>query len=132
MRIQRAGQPQQPGAEREGLHLEGQHPLAGDRRDHVILADRAQHAAERGGGQPGERPGGQADHGPDDDDELQVEQQRAEHAAPRGGDGGNAVGAVGQPDFVGGGKAYHLGKAEGDDGEIVAAQPGGDQRHGGT
>ena len=52
-----------------------------------------------------------------------------ERAAERAGDAGEAVGAIGDPQLVRHDDAQRLGKAERDDGEVVAAQAHGNQRH---
>src|SRR5262245_54592599 len=79
VRKQNAGEPRHAGAEREGLHLEAEDRLAGDRRHHLVLANRAKHATERRAAQALER-------GIDEPDRGQHEEQVEERivtAEPR-------------------------------------------------
>ena len=129
---QRAGHAQDARADREGLHLEAQDVLAGHGGHLIVVADGAEHAPVRRvahalqhGQHHGHRRGGEGE-------EDQVERLRRHAAPPRSGDAGDSVGAVGEPDLVAGGEPHDLGEAQRDDGQVVAAQPRGHQRHHGA
>ena len=65
----------------------------------------------------------QHDDGRNHDAEVeQIEQVRAECAAERAGDAGEAIGAIGDPQLVRHDDAQRLGKAQRDDRQIVATQ----------
>lgn len=86
MRVERPGQPDGPGRDRKGADLERLHVLAGHRRHLLVVAYRAQHAAEGRGAQPLGQHIGDCD---DDRDERQVqhvELRRRDLATPRAGD----------------------------------------------
>ena len=115
------------GADDEGLHLEAHHRLAGDGGHGLVLADRAEHAAERRAPHPLE------DEVDEDDrqrDQAQVEEivVDREPAVERTRDPGDAVGAPGEPGLVQEEEAQGLAEAQRDDGEIVLAQPERRQR----
>ena len=129
MAVERARKAQRRRAEAERLHLEQDDVLAGDLCDLLIVADGTQHPPERGVRQPVDQEE-QHDDGRDHDaQEEQVEQVRAERAAEGAGDAREAVGAVGDPQLVRHDDAQRLGKAQRDDGQVVAAQPHGDESH---
>src|SRR5207245_7477500 len=55
VREETTGEPRHAGAEREGLNLEAEDRLAGDGRDHLVLAYRAKDTTERRAAHPLER-----------------------------------------------------------------------------
>ena len=130
MAPQRAREAENRRADGECLHLEHDHPLAGDRRHLIVVADRAQHATV-GRGPDALAQGEDGEHGERDDGQVHdVERLRGDAAAPRTGNARNAVGAVGQPQLVAGDQADDLREPERDDGQIVAPQARRGQRHG--
>src|SRR5204863_9272495 len=99
VREQDAGQARDGSAEREGLHLEAKHGLAGDGGHDFVLADRATHATERRAAYALEDDIDECDAG---EYEGQIEDvvMAAEAAVQWARDRGDAVGATGQPRLV--------------------------------
>ena len=128
MAVERAGEPGDRRRKREGLRLEAQHRLARDLRHLGVLADGAQRAAVGRAIDAAHQQEHRQQHDQQDREINRVE-VAAQGCLPRPGNARDAVGAVRQPVLVGGDQAHHLGEAQGDDGEIVLAQPRGRKRH---
>ena len=117
-----AGEAGDDGADDEGLHLEAHDRLARHGGHRLVLADGAEHAAERRAAHALEDG---VDHADGEGDEAEVEEVvvGGEPRGERARDPGDAVGAAGEPRLVQKKEAYHFGAAQRDDGEIVLAEP---------
>ena len=139
VREQNSGEASDAGAQRKGLDLEPEHGLAGGRGDDLVLADRAEHAAERRAPHALEGRVHQQ-HRRQHDGEIEEVVVRAEPRVERTRDPGHAVGAAREPRFVQEAEPEDFREAERHDGEVVLAQaerhhrePGagrGRERHG--
>ena len=123
VRIEGARQAQHGATERKGADLVGDHPFAGHGRHLLVIANCAQHPAERGIAQPLEQHEGNGDQSCHDAEIEQVELGRRQRRAERAWNTGDAVAAMCQPGLVIGDHADCLGKPKRHDRQIIPAQP---------